>query len=237
MLKQIVISASLLLYSINVFACQEIASFLMPKTTVPYVELCRTEFEIGYSLENKSPLWVGAVLTVAEAKATEIRKNLFRADPTLPSDQKAQLSDYSKSGYDRGHLFSAGDAATDQGMIESFYLSNMVPQSPINNRGIWKELEDKVRNYAIKNHGLVVFTGPIYSAVPKTIGSNHIPVPFELFKVIFDQYNNQSLTLIVPNDKVDSLQPYISNLDTLRSKTGIEFLPNQKATELDTLPF
>lgn len=235
--KKILLLASSLLFSISALACDELPIYLVPQSSVPVTELCRTEFEIGYSPELKSPLWVGALLTASEAETIEIRKNLFRADPNLPAGQKAQLTDYAKSGYDRGHMFSAGDAATEQGMIESFYLSNMVPQNPANNRGIWRQLEDKVRELAVKRHSIYVFIGPIFPAVPKTIGQNSIPVPTELFKVIFDAHSNESLTIIVPNSKVSSLEPYISNLDTLRTKTSIVFLPNQKATELDTLPF
>jgi endonuclease G len=238
MLKiQNVILVNLMLLANCSFACSELPSELVPKTSLVFSDLCRSEFEIGYSNERRSPIWVGAALTANEIKAVEIRKNRFRADPNLKKSEKAQLSDYSKSGFERGHMFSAGDASTDIGMIESFYLSNMVPQSPNGNKGIWKELESKVRDYAIKKQMIYVFTGPIYSGISKTIGKNKIPVPTELFKVIYDAKTNESLTLILPNRNAPDLNPFISNLQTLKDKTGIEFLIDKKPKELDSLPF
>jgi endonuclease G len=55
--------------------------------------------------------------------------------------------DYEKSGYDRGHLAPAADMGFSKiTMAESFYYSNMSPQVPGFNRGIWKQLEEQTRN-------------------------------------------------------------------------------------------
>lgn len=232
-----VISLMLFLHSSSSFSCAELPSFLIPKTTSSIVDLCRSEYEVGYSMDLKSPLWVGETLTAKEVAKEEARKNMFHADPFLPKGKRAELSDFAKSAYDRGHLFSAGDASTDLGMKESFYLSNMIPQDKTNNRGIWKELEEKVRTYATKERSLQIFSGPIFASNPKTIGKNKIPVPTELFKVIYDGSKNESLTLIIPNKPETSLAPFISNLQTLKDKTGIEFLIDQKPQELNSLPF
>lgn len=236
MIRQIITLSALLLSSASL-ACTELPSKLLPKVAMVTMELCRAEYEVGYSTELKSPLWVGETLTAAEVKSQEIRKNMFKADPNLPLGSKAMLSDYSKSGYDRGHMFPAGDAATDQGLAESFYLSNMVPQAKELNRGEWSQLEKNLREYAVKKQVIYIFTGPIFSSAPETIGDNRLPVPVELYKVVYEAYSNEVFTLIVPNQQITSLSPYVSNLETLRAKTGIDFFAGQNVRELNALPF
>ena len=89
-------------------------------------------------------------MTKAEAttKATK-RTDRFRSDPKIPT-RSATTADYRRSGYDRGHLAPAADMAFSvQTMTDSFFMSNMSPQKPAFNRGIWKELEALVRYFAI----------------------------------------------------------------------------------------
>ena len=73
-------------------------------------------------------------------------------------------------------------------MIECFYLSNMVPQVGKGmNQGIWKDLEEKVRKWAIARGELFIFTGPVYEGGAKeTIGKNRVAVPSALYKIIYD---------------------------------------------------
>jgi endonuclease G len=89
------------------------------------------------------------------------RKDNFRSDPKVKTGSAA-LSDYKGSGYDRGHLAPAADfkwSAT--AMSESFYMSNMSPQVPGFNRGIWKNIESTVRNWAVENDEIYIVTGPV----------------------------------------------------------------------------
>jgi endonuclease G len=69
-------------------------------------------------------------------------------------------SDYTNSGFDRGHLAPAGDMKwSETAMDESFLMSNISPQKPAFNRGIWKKLEEKIRSWAIENDSIIVVTG------------------------------------------------------------------------------
>jgi endonuclease G, mitochondrial len=88
------------------------------------------------------------------------------------------LSDYWGSGYDRGHLVPAGDMTRSElVMRESFLLSNMSPQVPAFNRGIWKVLEDKVRGLARRHKDIVVVTGALFLEDKKFIGASWVGVP------------------------------------------------------------
>ena len=113
-----------------------------------------TEHQTGYSLEHnektEQSFWVAYELTKEEVSGTVKRKDAFRSDPTI-STGSAVLSDYKGSGYDRGHLAPAADMKwSKKVMSESFYMSNMSPQDPSFNRGIWKKLEEKVRDWLLK---------------------------------------------------------------------------------------
>lgn len=216
----------LLLISFNGVAC-EISNRYLPKLSpIKSILLCRTEYELLYDPSNKILNWAGEELTQQEVDAVEERVNYFAADPDLKDNQKAVLQDYVGSHYDRGHMVPAGDAHTMSGLIESFYLSNMVPQNPNNNRGIWKKLEGWTRDKAREYGEVIVFTGPIFGKEPIRIGLNKIPVPSHLFKIIYDPGTTKSWSFIIPNEPVDSdlLPKYITTLEAIAEKTDIEFL-------------
>jgi endonuclease G len=111
--------------------------------------LCRTGHLLAHHPVRKTPIWVIERLTAEKAASTVVPREAgsFRLDPGLKKGRRAGLSDYRKSGYDRGHMAPAADMRWDeQAMIDCFYLSNMVPQvGKKMNQGIWKALEERVR--------------------------------------------------------------------------------------------
>ena len=216
-------------------ACSEIpASFV--QLDKPITELCRTNYQVAYSTQLKTPLWVGEHLQASEATAKEERVNKFKPDPDLKKGQRAELIDYKGSDYDRGHMAPAGDMSTPAAMLESFYLSNMVPQVKANNRGIWKALEEKTREVSIRKGSVYVFSGPIFGD-NTTLGIDKIPVPTELFKVIYDEKTGEVITFIIPNkdEAVQDLPKFVSDLATLKKKAGITLLPGLKNKEYYTM--
>jgi len=229
--KLSLVTSVVLTLSFNVNACPEIDRAFEPKSNVELVPLCRTEFELGYSTKHKLSLWAGERLTEAEASNTEPRLSLFKADPDLKRGTRAELSDYVNSHKDRGHIVPAGDMHTMQGMVESFYLSNMMPQQPNNNRGIWKVLERYAKEMAKARGEVLIFTGPILQkSGGKTIGQNAIPVPRAMYKIIFDIKTKESWTFIIPNEKISAnlLPKKIVKLADVEQETGLKFLSNVK---------
>jgi endonuclease G len=105
------------------------------------------------------------------------RRNNFRVDDSIKT-VTAELKDYRGSGYDRGHLKPSGDEPTDSTqMSETFYMSNISPQEPSFNRGIWKKLENRVRAIVMESDSVVVITGGVLKEGLKTIGDNKVCVP------------------------------------------------------------
>lgn len=186
----------------------------------------------GYSLlfngSYKQAVWVAYELTKAETETTFRRTNKFMSDP-LVSAGTATDADYAGSGYDKGHLAPAADMGWSKTtMAESFYYSNMSPQLPGFNRGIWKKLEGLIRNWAIENDTLYIVTGPVLAKGLKTIGPGKVSVPAYFYKVVLDytQPGINGIGFIIPNTSSgESLQHFAVTIDSVEKLTGINFYP------------
>jgi endonuclease G len=186
-------------------------------------------FTVWYSDACKQPIWVAYTLYKGDLDSSAIRKDNFRPDPTVPESVSAKLSDYAQSGYDRGHIAPAGDMKrSQQCMDESFYLSNISPQIPAHNRGVWKRLEDKVRTYAVLYDSVVVVTGPILTGEMQKIGSSEVCVPPSYYKALLVHHNGsfQSIAFVVPNEGSSAdLATFVLTVDQLEQLTGIDYFP------------
>ena len=117
-------------------------------------------------------------------------------------------------------------------------MSNMSPQKPAFNRGIWKDLEALVRNFAIIERRIVVVTGPI---LPKektvTIGANKVTVPTHYYKVIFDLTSPQKMiAFILPNEGNDKLlREFAVSVDAVEKATGLNFFSKDPKEEQERL--
>lgn len=195
--------------------------------------LCRKGYALAHNPETKTPNWVAEHLTREKATAVRARSNNFQPDPDLDEGERAELVDYAKSGFDRGHMAPAGDMRWDeQAMSESFYLSNMSPQIGVGmNRGIWKDLEEKIREWAIQRGNLYIYTGPIYEgSVTKTIGKNKVAVPTHFYKIVYDPTHVEAIAFIMPNEKLKTsdMPNYIVSIREIESKTKLNFLSKLK---------
>lgn len=189
----------------------------------------RVGYALGYLEQHKQPGWVIYRLTSEEAEiyAGE-RIGTFRKDPKIP--RGASAADYIGSGYDMGHLAPAADMAwSEKAMGESFYLSNVSPQDPAFNGGIWKKLENRVRIWALEEGELYVVTGPILPVNPsRTIGANKVTVPEYFYKVIYDPTPPEKMIgFIIPNAESNrELWEYAVTVRTVEQVTGLNFFPN-----------
>ena len=197
-------------------------------------------FALGYSRKHRQPLFVIYLLDARELEnKTVSRKNRFLPDPEVLSDS-ASGSDYKGSGYDRGHLAPAADMAfSAEAMKHSFYYSNISPQDPSFNRGIWKKLEEQVRFFAETEKKIYVVSGPVFSEKDSVhIGNHQITVPEKFYKVIYDLTPPEKMiAFIIPNRKSSSsLQSYTVTVDHVENQTGLDFfnlLPDSKEQTLE----
>lgn len=222
---------------------ERINNLYIPKLEIPKTKnsekiISHTGYSLLYNEKYKQANWVAYELTKEETNKIVERSNKFISDPKVRS-VNAFDKDYKASGYDRGHLAPAGDMGwSATSMIESFYYSNMSPQLPGFNRGIWKKLEELVRTWAIENKAVYVVTGPVLAKGLPTIGYNKIAVPNYYYKVILDYQkpNIKGIGFILPNESSKSLlQNYAVSIDSVEKVTGVDFFYLLKDQEEDLI--
>jgi len=125
-------------------------------------------------------------------------------------------------------------------MSESYYMSNMSPQKPSFNRGIWKRLEEQVRRWTVDNKSVYVVTAGVLIPGLSKIGPNQVSVPKMFYKVILDYQEPElkGIGFILPNKgSKEPLQNYAVTIDKVESVTGIDFfytLPDEVEEEIES---
>jgi endonuclease G, mitochondrial len=240
MLKRFVIVAALALYptssmtTVSLAAPTECPQFfphgpapdlvnpkLLPKTQ----EICYSAFAVLHSGITRTPLWAAEHLTrdgLDAAVATE-RRDTFHEEFRLPPDERADLDDYARSGFDRGHLAPAADMPDEQAQHESFSLANMIPQDPQSNRGLWSGIESAVRGLARKSGELYVVSGPIFQGATLRRLRGRVLVPTHIFKAVYDPKRNQAGAYLVENADGDQWRSV--SIAELQQITGIDPFP------------
>ncbi len=184
-------------------------------------------YTVSYDADFKTPQWVAWELTSAKANGTEERYNKFQPDPDVRG-AKAYPKDYTNSGYDRGHMAPAADMKwSHQAMVESFYMTNVCPQNRNLNRGDWKDLEEKEREYANRYGTVSIVAGPLYyTSKPERIGTHRVAVPDAFFKVMLVGYpkHTKAYGFIFRNQAGShSLNYYQTTVDEVERVTGMDF--------------
>ena len=211
----------------------------LPKgSELPQLKRKRTEqiiqhegYTVSYNADYRIANWVAYVLTDKEARSDKAeRQNKFVVDP-LVKGASATNEDYTRTGYDRGHLAPAGDMKwSEKAMRESFYLSNITPQKPGLNRGIWKELEEQIRLWARENGAVLIATGPVIPDEElNRLGKNRVGVPRQFYKVLCMVVNNQleGGGFLFENRDYGTtpLRQMMVPIDSVEQVTGIDFFP------------
>lgn len=224
--------------SLQVLSSKELA---IPISMTPQQEqiIRHTGYTVSYNKELKLPNWVSYELTREETKGKEKRNNRFIADP-LVKGIIATNADYARSGYDKGHMAPAADMKwSPQAMKESFYFSNMCPQHPQLNRRGWKNLEEKIRDWAIADSAIIIICGPIITKQPKTIGKNKVAVPQQYFKVILSPFVRpmRAIGFLFNNRQaLEPLSTYAVTVDSIERLTNMDFfasLPDEIENKIE----
>ncbi len=200
-------------------------------------------YTLSYNEDHEQANWVAYVLTANEtSSANNERTNKFLSDP-LVKPKSATSADYENSGYDRGHLAPAEDMAWSKTtMRESFYYSNMSPQVPAFNRGVWKRLEELVRYWSTVYDSIYIVTGPVLANGLPSIGPDKVSVPNYYYKVILE-YNSKGtkgIGFVLPNEaSLATLKSFAVSIDSVEHLTGIDFfpkLPDEQENKIESDP-
>ncbi|MDD4856138.1 MAG: DNA/RNA non-specific endonuclease [Sulfuricurvum sp.] len=192
---------------------------LLPKTK----ELCYSAFAVMHSGISRTPLWSAEHLSKEGLHHKTKRTNDFHPEDQLNADERAELSDYARSGYDRGHMAPSADMGNKQSQHECFTLANMVPQNAENNRGVWSAIEGATRHLTNQKGELYVITGPIFSGSPiKRIGGR-VLVPSKLYKAIYDPSSGQGAAYLVSNTPSNDYE--VISIAQLEQMAGLQLFP------------
>ena len=211
----------------DINTCAKDAPFGLPTIRQGQNVICRAAYVLANDPIAKIPQWVAYTLTPDEAVGCVPRTNAFAADASVPKGQRAELEDYAKSGYDIGHIANAADMAfSEETMQESFLLTNMSPQLPGLNRGIWKVLESSERAWAYNyKHIYTVYAGNIWSAGSKTIGPNRVVVPDYIYKILIDNQTGEVQAFLFSHREGQGtdLAVVLSTVAQIEQLAGVKF--------------
>lgn len=184
-------------------------------------------FTVNFNRDNRTANYVSWELLGSETDGISSRKGeKFWKDEDIANCPETK--DYTRSGYDRGHLYPAADAKwSGRSMKECFTMANITPQVHSLNGGAWKTLEEKERLWAVRDSALVIIAGPVYQqADNKRIGASGVRVPSAFFKVIFAPYVEypRAIAFVYPNDYCPgNMQNYAQSVDYVEQLTGFDF--------------
>lgn len=207
----------------------ESRSFLPESTTGAIVH--HKDYSLSYAEPHEQAEWVAYRLTRENLKKPNVKRSKrFNPDYDVKS-RSAFHRDYTHSGFTRGHLAPAGDMAhSKEAMEESFFMSNISPQSRGFNNGAWKELEETVRDWAFSDKALYVVTGPVLTDRGlEKIGQNKVSVPKRFYKILLDleRPKEKAIGFIMPHGTLEEpLSSYAVTVDEIEEVTGIDFFPD-----------
>lgn len=192
-------------------------------------ELCFRGFATLHSGVSRGPIFssehlIGRALEHSHPE----RRNVFHAESRLPASERAELHDYARSGFDRGHMAPSGDMPDAAAQAESFSLANMTPQAGSLNRGPWAHLEERVRQTAIEAGELYVVTGPLFEGETITMIGGRVLVPSHTWKATVNPQTGDVRAWIAAN--TDAGVPEPIDLPALEQRIGLRLFSTPEAT-------
>ena len=197
------------------------------------------DFMLGYSDIRGNALWVVYQIKTVPKKAKKLKR------PTRFSEDWRAINrvthhDYTKSGYDRGHLapnYAISRLYGKQSQLDSFLMTNITPQKPHLNRGLWRRLEmAEIDVFTQKFKQIWVITGPVFTGTTERLNSSwQIEIPDAFYKIYVAEQDNappKMLAFLMPQ-KVkgkESLAHYITSVDEIETLTQLDFFSELEDT-------
>lgn len=207
----------------------------LPKVSAgtPEKILKRFAYTCSFNPANNIPNWVAWELTASHADGPYKRNGI-----KFQEDEGVTTYDYTRSGYDRGHMCPSGDNKwSEQAQQQSFLMTNMCPQVHGLNAGDWNEMEMQCRRWAEKFGRIDIMAGPIlFKGKHETIGDSHVVVPEAFFKVVYCPSRKMAIGFIYRNE--DGNRPkgdYVNSVAQIERITGFKFLtalPEKEAAKI-----
>ena len=165
--------------SIAASKCEKLYPYNKQIVVSGTTELCNSFYVSAYD-ETKNAVIFTVDLVRPHNPQVE-RSKAFKPDSRIANPIKT--TEYSNSGFDRGHMTPAGDAVDSKEMDETFLLTNVVPQNPTLNRTSWRELEESIRKLAVNDQVTIKVLTVAQYKKPAKMGV--VPIPEGMWKVVY----------------------------------------------------
>ncbi len=193
--------------------------------------LVNRAYVVGYSERMENPRWaVYRVADIDPLPPAPERPERFEVDRRTVS--RVAPADYTNSGYDRGHLapnYAIGTRYGEAAQLETFFMSNVIPQRHALNAGAWKELEMAIASSYPARFGEVwVIAGPIFAPNPRRLGRNGPALPEACYMIVIDESGGRVRTqaFVFAEDTPTGTDAgrYLVSIDEIERRTGLDFL-------------
>jgi DNA/RNA endonuclease G (NUC1) len=201
----------------------------------------RAQYALSYHRDRGIPNWVSWNLRASDLGPVgrcDQGSSGFQPDTSLPGGwYQVRPSDYTNSGYDRGHMTPSADrTATQADNCATFLMTNVVPQAPANNQGLWAQLEDYSRGLVNQGNELYIISGG--AGTQGTLASGALTIPASVWKVILVlpaangdaaarvSAQSQVIAIWTPNSAETqgrSWQSYQTTVACIQQRTGLNF--------------
>jgi len=228
-----------ILASCNTSACNDVNE--LPEIDSLDIILHYTGFTVRYDTLNRIPVWVAYELSSEETEGESGRESRFTTDNNFKWPQ-ATTKDYSKSGYDRGHMAPAADMKwSPEAMKDCFHLTNICPQSPNLNRRDWKMLEERCRDWARQFGSILIVCGPLVESDSLGTIGNGVRVPDAFFKAVATKKDSsfQGIGFIFNNtDEQQHIWTRTVSIDSIEVRSGLNLfygMSEEAEKDFDTI--
>lgn len=185
-------------------------------------------FVSGYDTVKLNPLWVSYNLKHEYLKGQKfLKERKFAPDPSIDEGSTALDKDFTRSGYDRGHLARLADmkGRSRKCELESCYFTNISPQKQNFNRETWNNLERAADELTLRYDESWIVTGPYFDEDIKLL-NERIEIPDGFYKILILRKGKIFLPLAFVLDhesQSTDLEKYSVTIDSIESLTGIDF--------------
>lgn len=177
-------------------------------------EVKAEQFTVDYDTLNKIPITV--YYTIIKDLNTGYGRYSFHKKLC---NKTAESSDYTYSGYDRGHMYPAGSTISYTSCYESFDMVNILPQLPRFNRGIWSQIESFEQSNCDPYCYVICGVVPIKS---KNYIKNKIRIPDQFYKIIYNPSKNAMIGFLVSMNSTGDIKSYAKTVDEIESIIGLD---------------
>lgn len=200
--------------------------------------MVNTAYALSYNNSRGTANWVAWRITESDL-GTADRQNNFRPDPNLPKNfTRVTPTDYTGSGFDRGHLCPSADRSGDiEANSQTFLMTNIVPQTPDLNRNVWERFESYSRELVKKGKVDLYVVAGVYGVKGKL--KNKVSVPTNCWKIIValppgadvSAINEKTHVIAVDMPNAAGIantdwRKFRTTIRAIEQKTGYNFLSN-----------